>query len=211
MVDRDGMSTAQEVQDRSEVRDTTATLELAIPVFNEERDLETSVRRLRRYLDGCFPVSTLVTIADNASTDATWSIAERLAGELEGVRALRVDRKGRGRALRAVWSASPARVVAYMDVDLATDLDALLPLVAPMLRTVRSSTLTWGASAMMPATSLSGAAAWINAMEAPSLCPNSQGRSMPTAAKSAGSTSCAWRCMKSGAQRSPGGLGVERP
>ena len=77
MVDRDGMSTAQEVQDRSEVRDTTAALELAIPVFNEERDLETSVRRLRRYLDGCFPVSTLVTIADNASTDATWSIAER--------------------------------------------------------------------------------------------------------------------------------------
>jgi len=133
VVDRDGMSTAQEVQDRSEVRDTTATLELAIPVFNEERDLETSVRRLRRYLDGCFPVSTLVTIADNASTDATWSIAERLAGELEGVRALRVDRKGRGRALRAVWSASPARVVAYMDVDLATDLDALLPLVAPII------------------------------------------------------------------------------
>ncbi len=85
------------------------------------------------YLDRCFPVSTLVTIADNASTDATWSIAERLAGELEGVRALRVDRKGRGRALRAVWSASPARVVAYMDVDLATDLDALLPLVAPII------------------------------------------------------------------------------
>ncbi|HEY3702181.1 MAG TPA: glycosyltransferase, partial [Acidimicrobiales bacterium] len=97
------------------------------------RDLERSVRRLRDYLDTRFPLTTVVTIADNASTDATWSIAERLADELAGVRAVRLDRKGRGRALRAVWSASRARVVAYMDVDLATDLDALLPLVAPLI------------------------------------------------------------------------------
>jgi putative flippase GtrA len=56
-----------------------------------------------------------------------------LAGQLEGVRAVRIDRKGRGRALRAAWSASRAAVVAYMDVDLSTDLDALLPLVAPLV------------------------------------------------------------------------------
>jgi putative flippase GtrA len=127
------MSTAQDEQRRSAVRDTTTTLEIAVPVHNEERDLERSVRRLRHYLDTGFPLSTAVTIADNASTDATWSIAERLADELEGVRALHLDRKGRGRALRAVWGASQARVVAYMDVDLATDLDALLPLVAPLI------------------------------------------------------------------------------
>ena len=41
--------------------------------------------------------------------------------------------KGRGRALRAVWSASDAPVLAYMDVDLSTDLAALLPLVAPLI------------------------------------------------------------------------------
>jgi glycosyltransferase involved in cell wall biosynthesis len=127
------MSTAQDEHRRSAVRDTATTLEIAVPVHNEERDLEHSVRRLRHYLDTRFPVTTVVTIADNASTDATWSIAERIADELEGVRAVRLDRKGRGRALRAVWGASPARVVAYMDVDLATDLDALLPLVAPLI------------------------------------------------------------------------------
>jgi putative flippase GtrA len=44
-----------------------------------------------------------------------------------------LERKGRGRALRTAWSASDARVVAYMDVDLSTDLRALLPLVAPLL------------------------------------------------------------------------------
>ena len=127
------MSTAQDVQGSSRAADTTATLELAVPVHNEERHLERSVRRLRQYLDTRFPLSTVITIADNASTDATWRIAQRLADQLEGVQALRQDRKGRGRALRAVWTASPARVVAYMDVDLATDLDALLPLVAPII------------------------------------------------------------------------------
>src|SRR4029450_3626401 len=41
--------------------------------------------------------------------------------------------KGRGRALRAVWTASDAAVVAYMDVDLSTDLQALPPLVGPLV------------------------------------------------------------------------------
>jgi putative flippase GtrA len=40
---------------------------------------------------------------------------------------------GRGRALRTAWLASDAQVLAYMDVDLSTDLDALLPLVAPLI------------------------------------------------------------------------------
>ena len=35
--------------------------------------------------------------------------------------------------VRTAWSASAAPVVAYMDVDLSTDLDALLPLVAPLV------------------------------------------------------------------------------
>ena len=107
--------------------------EIVIPVYNEEAGLESSVRRLHRYLTDRFPLSWTVTIADNASQDQTWGIACRLAGELEGVRAVHLAEKGRGRALRAAWSASTAAVVAYMDVDLSTDLDALLPLVAPLL------------------------------------------------------------------------------
>jgi putative flippase GtrA len=110
-----------------------ADVEVVIPVYNEEADLESSVLRLHRYLSERFPFTWVITIADNASTDHTWGIACRLAGQLEGVRAVRIDRKGRGRALRAAWSASPATVVAYMDVDLSTDLDALLPLVAPLV------------------------------------------------------------------------------
>jgi putative flippase GtrA len=108
-------------------------LEIVVPVFNEERDLERSVRRLHAYVQSRLPLSTRITIADNASTDATGALADRLAGELAGVRALHLPAKGRGRALRAAWSASDATVLAYMDVDLSTGLDALLPLVAPLL------------------------------------------------------------------------------
>ena len=108
-------------------------VEIVVPVHNEEAALALSIRRLHRFLCAEFPFSWRIVIADNASTDATPSVARDLAAALPGVRALRLDRKGRGRALRAAWAESGARVVAYMDVDLSTDLRALLPLVAPLL------------------------------------------------------------------------------
>jgi putative flippase GtrA len=110
-----------------------AWVEIVVPVYNEERTLALSVRRLRTYLDRSFPFTTVVTVVDNGSTDGTSIVAARLAAELDGVRAVRLIAKGRGRALRSVWSTSQAAVVAYMDVDLSTSLDALLPLVAPLL------------------------------------------------------------------------------
>ena len=108
-------------------------VEIVIPVYNEERALAGSIHRLHHFLDSRLPFSWQITIVDNASTDITPEIARTLAAELDRVRVLRLERKGRGRALRAGWSASRARVVAYMDVDLSTDLHALLPLLAPLL------------------------------------------------------------------------------
>src|SRR5437867_7552334 len=109
------------------------TVDIVIPVCNEERDLVPNVRRLHAYLEARFPFPTTITIVDNASTDATWPIAEYLAAGLPNVRALHLNAKGRGRALRTAWLSSEASIVAYMDVDLSTDLDALLPLVAPLI------------------------------------------------------------------------------
>src|SRR5256714_4654186 len=108
-------------------------VDIAIPVYNEERDLEPNVRRLRAYLDARFPFAARITIVDNASTDRTWDIARGLALELPGVRAQRLREKGRGRAVRHAWLGSDAAIVAYMDIDLSTDLDALLPLIAPLV------------------------------------------------------------------------------
>jgi putative flippase GtrA len=112
---------------------TVLQVDIVVPVRNEERDLTPSVRRLVRYLREEFPFTARVTIADNGSTDGTWAIADRLAREYGEVRAVHMDLPGRGRALRAIWSQSDAEVLAYMDVDLSTDLNALLPLVAPLL------------------------------------------------------------------------------
>jgi glycosyltransferase involved in cell wall biosynthesis len=109
------------------------TIDVVVPVFNEQAALERSVRSLHRYLGAELPFSWRIVIADNASTDATPAIAAALASELSGVELLRIDRKGRGRALREAWSRSDAQVVCYMDVDLSTDLRGLLPLVAPLL------------------------------------------------------------------------------
>ncbi|GAA3411908.1 bifunctional glycosyltransferase family 2/GtrA family protein [Streptosporangium vulgare] len=111
----------------------TRLVEIVVPVHNEQRVLGESVRRLHAYLTRTFPYGFRITIVDNASTDATWRIATALGHELSHVRALRMEAKGRGRALRRAWSESDADVVSYMDVDLSTDLDAFLPLVAPLL------------------------------------------------------------------------------
>jgi glycosyltransferase involved in cell wall biosynthesis len=108
-------------------------VEIVVPVHDEERTLALSVRRLHRFLTAEFPFRWRIVIADNASTDVTPGIAAALARDLPHVSWIRLERKGRGRALRAAWSASKAQVVCYMDIDLSTDLRALLPLVAPLL------------------------------------------------------------------------------
>ncbi|MGW0218311.1 glycosyltransferase [Micromonospora chokoriensis] len=110
-----------------------AVLDVVIPVYNEETDLGPCVRRLHAHLTEHFPYRFRITIADNASVDDTRAIADGLATELPGVDVLHLAAKGRGRALSAAWSASSAPVLAYMDVDLSTDLAALLPLVAPLI------------------------------------------------------------------------------
>src|ERR1035437_3305816 len=109
-------------------------VEVVIPVHNEEHVLERSVRTLHAHLGSQLDVPFAITIADSASTDSTLARARTLARELPEVSVLHVDQKGRGRALRAAWGRSEADVVAYMDVDLSTGLDALEPLLAPLLQ-----------------------------------------------------------------------------
>jgi putative flippase GtrA len=108
-------------------------VDIVIPVYNEENDLEPCVRRLHAHLSAGVPYPFQITVADNASTDTTLEIATALAAEFSSVRVVHMPEKGKGRALRAVWSRSDAAVLAYMDVDLSTDLAAVLPLIAPLV------------------------------------------------------------------------------
>lgn len=111
----------------------TPSVDIVIPVYNEQNDLASSVRRLDDQLARSFPYPYRITIADNASTDSTWQIAQELSDELPSVSGVHLPLKGRGRALKKVWLDSSADVVAYMDVDMSTDLKAFFPLIAPLI------------------------------------------------------------------------------
>jgi len=86
-------------------------LDVVVPVYNEEVNLEPGVRRLHAHLAATFPYPFRITVADNASTDGTLAVARWLAAELPEVGVLHLAAKGRGGALRAAWSASDAPVV----------------------------------------------------------------------------------------------------
>jgi glycosyltransferase involved in cell wall biosynthesis len=98
-----------------------ASVDIVIPVYNEERALPKSIRKLTGFLKAHLNNPWRIVIADNASIDSTHSVSEELCREYPGVEYLYLPQKGRGRALRAAWMASTADVVSYMDVDLSTD------------------------------------------------------------------------------------------
>lgn len=111
------------------------TLNIVIPVYNEEAELEghteTLIGFLKSYLED-FDWS--ITIADNASVDKTLAIARILAKRYPYVRAFHLDKKGRGRAVKKAWLEIDADVHCYMDVDLSTDLKHIPALVRSLLR-----------------------------------------------------------------------------
>jgi glycosyltransferase involved in cell wall biosynthesis len=109
------------------------SIDVVVPVYNEEPSLAGNIELLVEYLREEFPFRFGIVIADNASTDGTPEIAQMLGAIHPEVNVLRLDRKGRGLALRTAWLGSSADVVSYMDVDLSTNLESFLPLVAPLL------------------------------------------------------------------------------
>lgn len=110
------------------------SVEVVLPVFNEEKILESSVIQVVEYLRLQDLFSWRVVIADNASTDRTREVASQLSDRFHGeVYVHHLDKKGRGRALHEVWTSSMADVNAYMDIDLSTNLGHFVPMVLPLL------------------------------------------------------------------------------
>jgi glycosyltransferase involved in cell wall biosynthesis len=108
-----------------------ASIEVVIPVLNEERALPGCIGALRTFLKEHMSQHTCrITVADNGSTDTTLVVAEALSREHPGeVNVIHLNQRGRGRALRRAWLESDADVVSYMDVDLSTELEAFPALV----------------------------------------------------------------------------------
>ena len=111
----------------------TLTVDIVLPVFNEAHMLEQSVTKLHKYLASNLPYKWRIVIADNGSTDGTAAIARRLAERYPDIRLLQLPEKGRGRALKQSWMSSRADILAYMDIDLSTNLDGFKPMIAPLI------------------------------------------------------------------------------
>jgi len=107
------------------------TVDVVVPVYNEEYALPRTIPKLRDFLsEPGFPYSWRIVIADNASVDSTPEVGRRLADEYgDQVEYVRIEAKGRGRALKRTWLESPMEIVSYMDVDLSTDLEAFPALI----------------------------------------------------------------------------------
>ncbi len=111
------------------------TLTIALPVYNEEKELAQSIQTLSAYLTANLDdFEWEIVIADNASVDHTLDIAKMVAKKNRKVRVFHLEEKGRGRAVKRVWSQSHADVVAYMDIDLSSDLKHFPQLVRSLLR-----------------------------------------------------------------------------
>ena len=97
---------------------------IVLPAYNEEEDLERSVRELYSFLK-CEKLDSDIAIADNNSKDRTAEIAERLVDEL-GILYNFVGVQGKGAAVKYSWLREDYDydVYSFMDVDLATDLEA---------------------------------------------------------------------------------------
>ena len=107
-----------------------STVDVVLPVYNEAHVLERSVRALHAFLTDHMGHEWRILIADNGSTDGTGEVARRLATDLQDVAVMQIPEAGRGRALSRAWLASTADVLAYMDIDLSTDLEAFPRLVS---------------------------------------------------------------------------------
>jgi glycosyltransferase involved in cell wall biosynthesis len=99
------------------------SINIVLPVLNEERALEYGVTTTIGYLESSeLNNNYLITIADNGSTDRTQEIALELCKQYSQVNYFRVSRKGVGLAFREAIKNNTCDFIGYMDVDLATNL-----------------------------------------------------------------------------------------
>jgi glycosyltransferase involved in cell wall biosynthesis len=106
---------------------------VTIPVYNEEKILPASIATLHEFLTSHARFEWEIVIANNASIDRTQEVAMELNRRFPNVRAVHLDKKGRGRALKQVWTESRAEILSYMDVDLSSNLFAFPPLIEGLI------------------------------------------------------------------------------
>ena len=100
-------------------------VDIVIPVLNEQEALPVCISKLQNYIKNNVDDKCNIVIADNGSNDDTPEVSNRLVSEYQNIQYVRIPERGRGLALKTVWSKSESDIVCYMDVDLSTGLEAL--------------------------------------------------------------------------------------
>jgi glycosyltransferase AglD len=107
----------------------TVNVSVVFPAYNEVDFLLPAVEKTTQALND-FTDSYEIIIAEDGSVDGTAEKAEELAQKYPYVKHVhREKRLGRGTALKNAFKQSSGKVLVYMDLDLATNLKALKPLV----------------------------------------------------------------------------------
>jgi glycosyltransferase involved in cell wall biosynthesis len=102
---------------------------VVFPAYNEANKLETAVAKVAKVLEE-FADSYEIIIAEDGSTDGTDKIAAALSESYPFVKHLHGEKRlGRGAALKNAFKQSRGRILVYMDVDLATNIEQLKSLV----------------------------------------------------------------------------------
>jgi glycosyltransferase involved in cell wall biosynthesis len=100
-----------------------------LPAYNEVEYLSPAVEKSTQAIKE-FAQSFEIIIAEDGSTDGTAERAEELGQKNPFVRHIHRDQRlGRGTALNNAFEQSRGEVLVYMDLDLATDVRFLKPLV----------------------------------------------------------------------------------
>lgn len=104
-------------------------IEVIFPIYNESETLNEQILKFNEFFDNQVKQNIFITIADNGSTDNTSNICNDLLSKKLIDNYLFIPEKGRGRAIKQSIRNSKADIVAYMDIDLSTDLSHFIPLV----------------------------------------------------------------------------------
>ncbi len=102
-------------------------IEICIPAFNEEQVIAESVNAVLRVFREA-KRDVLITVADNASTDRTASIA----GGIPRVSVLPVPVRGKGAAVIAAVRRSEADLFGFMDADLSVNPKEIISFLTPL-------------------------------------------------------------------------------
>jgi glycosyltransferase involved in cell wall biosynthesis len=105
-------------------------ISVVLPAYNEANSLDIAVPKIMKTLEEITPSHEII-VAEDGSTDGTDKVAALLSERYQGVKYLhRKERLGRGTALNNAFKKASGRIIVYMDVDLATNVEQLKSLVS---------------------------------------------------------------------------------